>query len=765
MKGILNRIYLLVISIIANGVIISNINAQPSTLIVNQTTSSDTVDMGLTLNGIPVSTAFNIWNTGSVDLRMWPTNIYSFAITPTNIPGHSDDHFEFDSETIPDFLLKAKEDRIFKIRYNSSTSPVFPVGKKYARVRIGLAEKNPANDADLAKGYRDFLLIVRKTNKFIDGFERHINFDSVYVNPIDTIKKIWRVQNNIQEELDLESVTFKRLSFTTNFFQNIIETPYRLSPDKRHIDFTISYYPLELGFDSAFTIVEFKPDPKNNPDQMDSCFVGISGIGVEQKLFILEAKNAVIRNDTIDIGEIRVNETRDIELTFLNNGNIPFGAVKQEIIEIGSEKSAEGFVFSKKLNEETHLQPSRLDSIKFSFTPQERKNYLVRLIIESDIVTRKIIGYPDSIKKIIYYIKGTGIEPYPIIRDTIDFGSIVMNRGDCPARRDTLIPIFNQGNIVLEIKKLEIKPEFPVTPFRILIENINIPARSVDTLRIIFDALDSPPTDFEAILWIYSNSTKPRDTMKVVLKAKGVKPDPINIALPLEIKAKPGNRIEIPILVEKEKVSLAKSYIDTLDYEHTLLKYIGYEKIGTASELVQFTNSFIREDENGGRLFINLNDNKYLLPNDTLIKLKFTTFLGEKISTPINLLNPKFGDGICTNILTPITSRAIFSLDSVCGLEFKVGPRQNGIFFGIEDLYPNTTSEKLELKYSIAFESDVEFKIYNTFGEMVHKNIIINHQAGEFSNSIQTDNLARGLYILEMKTGIFRQTKNFLIIR
>ncbi len=758
------RIFLTLVAII---IMTNNLSSQPSSLIVNDKTPSDTIDMGLTLNGVPVITTFNLWNTGNIDLRMWPTNIYSFAITPTTIPGHSDDHFEFDPETVPDFLLKQGESRKFSIRYNSNPSPVFPVGKKYARARIGLAERLPLSDNDLARGYRDFLLIVRKTNKFIDGYESIINFDSVYVNPVDTNRKIWKVQNNIEEELDIESVTFDRKIPRTNphLFSSVIQTPYKLSPEKRTVDFIIRYYPIELGFDSAYTLIEFRPNPKTEPEKKDSCFVGISGVGVQQKLIIIDSRNAQIKQDTIDLGNIRVKEKKDIELVFLNYGNIPFGAIKQDIYEIGSDDKADGFTFTRKLSDTTHLQPSRTDTVKFSFTPTERKNYLVRYVIESDISKRKIYGYPDSVKKLTFYIKGVGVEPFPVVQDTIDFGSIVMNRGDCPARRDSLIPVFNQGNMILEIKKLEIKPEFPLTPFRILTENFNIPPRSVDTLRIIFDALDSQPAEFEAVLWIYSNSTKPRDTIKIILRAKGVKPDPISVSLPPDIRAKPGTRIEIPILVEKSKVSLAKSYIDTLDYEHTLLKYIGYEKIGTAAELVQFTNSYIKEDENGGRLFIQLNDDKYLLPNDTLIKLRFNTFLGEKILTPINLLNPKFGDGICTNILTPQISRAFFSLDSVCGLEFKVGPRQSQFIFKLDDIYPNPTSEKIELKYNIAFETDVQFAIYNSFGELVFNHTVTGHQSGEFSKLIATDKFSKGLYIFEMRAGIFRQTKNFLLIR
>lgn len=741
--------------------------SQTSSLIVNDKTPSDTVDMGLTLNGVPVTTMFNIWNTGNTELRMWPTNVYSFAITPTNIPNHSEDHFEFSPESPPDFTLMPGERKRFSIRYNSTLSPVFPVGKKYARARLGLATNFPLSDSDLAFGYRDFLLIVRKTNKFIDGYESFISFDSVYIYPIDTIKKTWKVQNNIQEELQIEKVVFdkKVIRQNTHLFQSMIETPYRLTPDNKVIDFTIKYYPIELGFDSAFTIVEFKPNPKTEPERKDSCFLAISGVGVEQKLFILDSKNAQVFKDTIDLGNVRVNETKDVELVFLNNGNIPFGTISQEIIEIGSEKAAEGFNFVKKLSELTHLQPSRTDTVKFKFTPPERKNYLVRYVINSDIVRRKIYGFPESIKKLTFYIKGTGVEPFPIIQDTIDFGSIVMNRGDCPARRDTIIPIYNQGNIILEIKKFEVKPEFPITPFRLLIENLNIPPRSVETLRIIFDALDSPPADYEAVLWVVSNSTKPKDTIKIILKARGVKPDPINVSLPLEIRAKPGNRIEIPIIVDKDKVSLAKNYTDTLDYEHTLLKFIAYEKIGTASELVQFTDSFIREDESGGRLFISLNNDKYLLPRDTLIKLRFTTFLGEKISTPISLLNPKFGDGICTNILTPITTRANFSLDSVCGLEFKVGTRQNKLIFDMDELHPNPTNDIIELKYSIAFETDVHFAIFNTFGELVYQANIDNHQIGEFVRIIPLDKLSRGLYFCEMRAGIYRQIKSFLLIR
>ena len=59
---------------------------------------------------------------------------------------------------------------------------------------------------------RTFLLIARKTTKFVDGNEEFIECDSVYKNPSDTLKIPWNIINFSNYEIDINSIYFKMLS-------------------------------------------------------------------------------------------------------------------------------------------------------------------------------------------------------------------------------------------------------------------------------------------------------------------------------------------------------------------------------------------------------------------------------------------------------------------------------------------------------------------------------------------------------------------------
>ncbi len=738
--------------------------AQPKVAIFHESSLGDTVDLGMCLPGQELTTTFNLKNLSDERLRM-------LGFNPTYgvfaLPGHPDEYNEFFPISNFPFDVGPKDLRKFDFKFQAFTGS-FPPRKNTARLRLGLFNPDsvalPENENDLS-GFRDFVVIARKTIHYIDVFEDFISFDSVYVYPKDSIRKKLIVQNSSPYPLQIFKAEYER-SLNAEITATIKSMPLQFAPWQtdgyQHVwDFV--YYPRNMGLDTAILTIFYKPDPVNYPDSVDVRSTRIRAVGVQQDLGIIKAEDAKsFTFNSIDFGDVDVGEYKEVKFVVRTIGNIPFGALSQRILQYDADKPAEGFTIIRKMVDTLDLQPYLTDTLIVRFSPPRSDTFRVRLVIESDIIKRNIIGYPDSVHYRTFILEGVGREAeIAALPEEIDFGNIIVNEsGDCPTRRDTLIPVSNIGNRQLLVLS-KIYPDNNKNPFKVQPKFITVPGRKTKFILVSFDSIITKPGYYEADLYVISNSPADKDTLITKLKARGVYPDTTDIKIPDNIISAVGRRVSIPVLIDKNKATVARIFTDTITYNKSILFFYGTRKAGTAAELCEV--SAVQSDEFGALyLKINTLGSERFLPRDTLIILEFDVYLGDAKKTALHFINPKFSDGICEQILSLNKQDGSFEIDSICGLEMKLGKQYfNGILF--KSIYPNPAEDNFVMEFAIDNDYYTEIYIYNSHGEKVETILKKNLNKGyyKFENSINY--LPAGLYFVEIRAGMFRNVKRFIV--
>lgn len=742
----------------------TNIWAKPDAIIVSERTASDTVDMGMCLIYGQLTTTFVIKNIGDVDLKF---NFTDWTYALREVPGHPFEFMEFkEAGPLPNDI-PAHSELVVNINYTANFGSSLP-GSKTCILRLGVYDpaktSEPKSNDDLVK-YRDFTLVAHKASHAVEGYQKILDFDSVWVASPDTQKLYWTFQNNTFNDLEIKEAEFVRYTFSK--INHNVFPPFTINKQDKQ-NHLITYQPRsrtdDRGKDTANLKLRYVPDPAV-PDSTDSLSVSIYGVGIEQRLDILWVDStATFLGNTIVVNDVPTGEYRDIKIAFQNNGNLPFGITSQKLLDVGSDIPAEGLTMIKRLSDNPNLLPTQIDTLIVRFQPQDRNSVYARYVVGSDIFSRKVHGAPDSVSALTFYIRGIGINPeISVSKDTVDFGNIIINKGDCPSFRDSLLPVSNNGNMFLKIKTIVLDPPYPATPFTILNENMDIPPKSTRYLRLRFDSLAKEAKPYKASMILISNSKAPKDTLRISLRAMGIYPDTTNLIIP-NIKAKAGRRINIPILANKEKVLIAKSYSDTIFYDKTLLKFYSSFTSGTASEKLSPVEC--SEAIEGGKLYISIgNDfNRYFEKSDTLILLTFDTYLGEHAYSPIFFSQGKFGDGICSNILTTQVRSGQFTLDSICGLDLKLSklPKSK---FDLEVREVNIDGDYFVIAFNMPYQQEVEINLYNSLGNLVRRISSGNENEGLHIRQISVSELIAGVYYCEMKTGIFRTVKSVLIAK
>ena len=85
--------------------------------------------------------------------------------------------------------------------------------------------------------------------------------------------------------------------------------------------------------------------------------------------------------------------------------------------------------------------------------------------------------------------------------------------------------------------------------------------------------------------------------------------------------------------------------------------------------------------------------------------------------------------------------------------------------FVLEQNYPNPFNPGTTIKYSIAKDSFVTIKIYNTLGEEVATPVNEQKSAGNYEMNFNAPNLPSGIYIYKMRTNNFTSSKKMLLLK
>lgn len=712
-----------------------------------------------------IKTDFIIKNIGADSLQVLPV-APTFIIFASPTEQTSDQFREFtgpDNVSLPLTLNQKRKDQNIVIAYFGGDTLAFPTGRKEANFKLGLVEFNTEN----LISQDSFFLVVHKTPYYIWGYETEIEFDSVYIRPDFAPQKKWKVKSTHKDNISVESQELNYLSPVTSepeFHLSEFDSKPVFISKYQEIDWLIDYSPVNEGADSAVLKLNYYPDKPLFPDSVDYAWVKLKGTGVEHNIQIVNA-NVDFSRDTVYLGDVRVNTPMLINLEIQNLGNLPFGAIQQNVVFENNSELNNNYQIIKALADEAHLQPDAKKDLIIEYTPKSQGIFIDRFIAESDIINRNIIGVPASAREKIIYIKSNVIAPkLKLTGDTIDFGNVTVRSADCPSSKDTLFTISNNGNDVLRISDIVLLPE---TDFELGQRAFEIMPMSSANLEISFRASSEDVKEYSAkMLIIYNNGGK-IDTTEVVLKANGTPPVSGILEMP-NIKAQPGRIIEMPIILREDEnlyspASFVNQFRTELTFDETLLRYRNRSSVNTASEGALI--NIISADY--GRLKIEIdNGNDYLSAKDTLIKLYFDTYLGESVSTALSFIESEtfLSNDNCAKAvkIAGNINSGLFTLDSICGLEYKAVPRSSQSLY-IDDIFPSPAQDQIGISLNMPFAQNVKIDLINSYGIKAAEIINQDLPSGKYVFNYNVNMFPSGAYTLRLQSGLFIEYRTLII--
>ena len=735
--------------------------------IINNEVVADTLDYGICMVGDVVSSKFILKNTGDDTLKLGPIRP-SLSIEQYGGPEHAQDHEEFldNLGSVKEIIIPPGKTSEIRIRYQASSDIfTYPFGLKIAKLTLGLYDSKIAPPQDTLKyvAYTEVILLARKVEHYISAYTNIVNFDSVYINSDNPPHFNWKVVNASRIDLTIDT---QKLDLRTPFIpptEIMVDSlaPIDMPAKSPPTIWKIQYRPHNLGIDSAKFTLHY-----NYSDTSDIAKIDIIGIGVEQKADIIETDASSYSSDTLNIGRVWVDSTKKVYAIISNSGNCPFNIKSQTIYkDLEGESPSDNFHIIEFMDNSLRFRPKiDADTVLINFKPDRQGLNFARYVIKTDISERNISGIPPDKRNIQIFLKGEGIIPHINTEsDTFNFGNVVWH-SDCPSSSSMTVKIENTGNTDLIISSFDIDLPYHIKFFSGNPINI-IPAYGIDSIKVIFSP--NQQKDYFAILRLVTNAYSPQDTFKLYFKASMISPANISLTLADDLKSQPGNNISIPIVIDSESISKARVFRTELTFNRTLLNYFNYNKINSAVANCDDRDINITQQEDAGRVTISIetpDNNTYFLPKDTLIKLVFHTYLGNKISTPIAFIEPIFGDGVCDKVLLPLPDNGLFSIDSVCGLPYKLIPNGTGTFL-IGDIKPNPASEKIKLNFQLKYEIPLKIDLFNNQGQVVLQITNKRLSAGNYTKEINTSGLIDGVYYLKFSSGIFTKTKKIIIAR
>jgi hypothetical protein len=635
---------------------------------------SDTLDFGYVLAGDTVILPIYFVNDGSEALECLGGNFLR-SLRPN--PPRPNEELEFLVENFTTIFLDSTTRLVstnaLRFAADSSFRNIFPEGYREARLNVSL---HPRGRQDTAVDRRRFVLKATKSFRPLwsdQNLTTPLRFDSVYVNPALPVRSVLRIYNTnrvFSSPVLADTITTSltpqarsKFSFpdpliTLNQFARQPNIPF---------DITVQYAPTSRGndiLDIAFA------HSKTNGIKDDTMRTRITGVGVEQSIKVVQIRKAGVRfigdsildgNDTLDFGFVRNQRSDTIEVIIENQGNLPFLSTGIDIEDITVNSSSQ-FSGAKRAAIGSSILPLRFDTLSIVFSPKVSGEIVGRYLIKSDIDSR-VRGVPQSALTVPLIVRGIGTEPRPLaLVSTAQFDSVaVYDR--CFTDLRSKIPVRNAGNIPIQFTSITVNPSN--SPFVVEKGLTVLNVGQVDTVEVRFSPRATGT--FNSLLELrYEGESEP---LTVNLAGKGVEPRTIVCSTPTQSTYLPGNKLSIPILIDKTLITLTGKFQADILYNSTMLGLSGYTNNRTASS---GANPITINKIANGRIRCSIEMPNSFASSDTLIVLTFDTYLGTSIESEIAIAEPKFGIKNCESLLPVQVINGIVRADSVCDLINKI---------------------------------------------------------------------------------------------
>lgn len=734
--------------------------AQPTvTVFWNENDRRDrTVDFGVTLVGLPVSRTITIENNDSRDVSI-PLSVEPYFII-TNDPStgaqpNDPNKEEFARATGLPLVVPAGEARTLRLDFLAfANQPLLPpdvVNQVLLRLRIVYADDIAGNGVDV-----QFVLRGLKTRSILASSNNTINFDSVYVPPRPTPpSRSWSVQNVTDQPIAVSDQRLTLLSSSVGVDEFVVErfTQPVFGP-RSALEWDVSYSPVNRGADSArFTIV-YRPQQSAGTD---SVHVLLRGIGVEQRVELLTATGDIspvrLAGDTIDFGDVSaLGPGCRARLILRNRGNLRIHST-QEVVQ-GAPRDVAGFVLERPLAVGgTAFAVGADDTVDIRFAPTIAGTYRARYVIETDLHTRAIAGVPDGEQSIAFILTGTGRRPQIELASTVvDFGPIVL-MPSCDAEQRRTLDVRNLGNAELRIDSITI--DGANDALRVVPSNLRLQPAERTTLSLSF--LPGGLGARQLTMNVHTNADE--RPFAVLCTALGLPPDTTDVRTPTVVRTRPGTLVDMPIAVTARSVGRADRATFVLAYDPTLLRFRTPVTAGTASATAVVRSA---AEVVPGRLLVELESPGAFLASDTLVRLVFDTFLGQRASTPISVVasQSRFGSGSCDDVLVIRPASGTYATDSVCGLEYKtVIP--NGLAVGVT---PNPSTTVATIVLSSARPTTAHISVVDQTGREFWQRAAVELGADLTMIPVDVAGFVAGQYMVVVTAGWQRHTVPMVVM-
>lgn len=742
--------------------------------------NKDTIDFGVVYLGDSVAQKFYLQNYTNKTFKVLGKSP-SYIIKA--IKGGDLRYLHFlpkdNSNPILEIKPKSEPDSViiyFRDKLNNDDA----TGLMEAIMELGMVDESfPESDPRHLIAADTFFLRGIKTDQLIAAYDEFINFDSVYIRETNQpAEKVWNLRNVWRERLKIESDFYElktskigdgEISFET------IDVPYELKARSEYFKYPARYKPLDFYGDTAIYQMYYYTDiDTNNKDRkLDTVTTLITGVGVKQDLRInsINYGNSFAKSTNpnepntwiIELGNIELDKEQLVSVIVQNpitTSNIPIGK-SSEIFTQKFNRNDDISLEKAFISDGNFLVPGNLDTITFKIKPTTIGSFEFEYKLTTNLKNRKIYNYQNQDEVFKFIFKGVGsAAQIGVSNDSINFGSINIVVGDCPLSLTDSITIFNRGTSDMDIRFVTLTN---FEGFEYVNNGVSTlkPNEKLD-LKLIFTPKNE--INYSEILGIIYNIGNKEDTVKIYLFGTGISKLTTQLSIN-NYTFKPGSELNIPILIEGNKINLASKFLATLRYDNTLIKYLGYKSTNTASQNLSIDSKAIEENVgkfNELKIELKTTENTNFLNSDTLIILRFNTFLGDVLDTEIEIFEPKIGNNNCPTIMEITKQNGNVAIDSICGLEYKVFDRSNRQKFVLNYPNPNPVNDRMELDFTVAFKTNINIEIYNTYGEIVYTIINQELEKGNYSKSLDITGFNSGLYLIRMKAGLFEKTHTFI---
>jgi|GEM_PF-2967798 len=723
---------------------------------------ADTIDFGIAFVGDAINQTFIIENNS-------PNDIYITDVAPSILiaPSDFEPYEQTNDSAYQHAFIDATGNRTtikskssfqinikFKPSYYFNQRDTLETGYFEAKLTLGVLE---TLDTNKSLFQTNFILLGHSTIGFLSSLSTKIDFDSVLVNPPQPIETKLKIRNNWTKNLHLINHDFEILTTKQNFDELKLEN--KINPvnivKKTILEYDLSYYPIDLGLDHArYSATYNAKEHEVGEDSLAFFEVDIFGFGAKQDLHLNSVNSFDYTHnndrDTIFIGHLLHNRSINLNATLINKGNINYQI--HNPVFISSSKNVSTTI-NIPLNDKT-IKPDSLSDISINLSPNNLGEFQFTYSIPSDIKSRNIKGITDYHSKKDIVIKGIGLAPQLTLQnitDSIDFGSIT-NNDKCNQFSEKNISLYNQGNSELQIDSIWIDyPEGLDNSFSFIPQQNKISSGSYTQLNVRF--MPTISGNYSATVNIKSNEPTPIRT--IILNGNSI--DDIEKEIIVSsAKAKPGNIISIPIITKNNSINIANSFSGQLFYDLSHLNFIDAITTNTATENSKNNpeTSFV-QNENGLTFNIKMNTNENLKLRDTIIIFKFDTYLGNSVSSQIELSNPMFGNKDCDDLFmlkSPVPGEfEIIGISNKDKKAFKDNPLAQSIF-------PNPNPGEFKL---LSNNNDLSVELYNIDGEKVQ----IESSKTNNEIDIKVKKFKNGLYLIRLKSQNISQSHKILLMK